>query len=723
MDSTNDSKKILPSQGDQIPRGRHTEAIVPGSRASSSSDGLTSICDARVLVEDVLAGLTSSGKDQVGSSGFLKPGPACTKGKRRSGSDSRTSSPGGRSTGSRTKKAEEEEVYTVSSGDDGDGERTDVGCESGESFISEGGTKRKRDRTPTTGEYVGWKDAVQQYNEAKERELRLEQEKELIALTSEALFERAGLSVGRRNRVDKMEPQSDLANRVRGLQKKVLHVAKASKNLTGCFVKDLKQAALFTTACVKVLRIRMDKDPASEAHHQVEGMKRQLDEVKRERGEALRKIEELEKKNRALQEGKEAYMDKGKRRGGGKRIITHHDSSTSSEEEGNIKKKQRRKSHSRSPRKKGTTENEPMQVMESAEGEMDELSRVEDTSPSKTRVELPPKEEWPPAIRPSIKGKVKIISDQDVTGLKIHVEKEKKKSQPMEKSQPIESRNEGAVAATGLFENLVPLLNQWFESKLSSILPLARVEEMRTNMSRKEQTPKAPKAPKAPEAVKAPGTEESRKSKDQNTPALSGVQSDDPAPWSQVLSRRERARRRKRLAEQTPSTQEPAKKAAKRGMKNKVEANTITPGSMGSRGASGKVQGGKSNVGNKPTRRRPPRAAAVTLTCLPGQYAEVLGKTRREIKLEEIGVPALRPKKALTGPDSPSIRNPGTRWSRQSQTVKRQAAGGTRRDGRRKSGETSKVGGAPDQGSVGGYHRRMRSDKPLSPPGSTTWGM
>lgn len=631
MDSTSDSKSSLPSQRSRNLRDRHTGVIVPDSRASSSSDGPANICDARVLLKDVIAEITSRGQDDAEGSSFRKPGPASIKGKRRSNSGSRASSPGGRSPSSRSRKTGEEEVFTVSSGDDGDGEKTDVDNEDGESFTSEGGTKRKRGRPPSTGDYVGLADAVQRYNAEKERELRLEQERELMALTSERLFEKAGLNVEEAIEDLKWNPTPDLANRVRGLQKKVLHVAKASKNLTGCFVKELKQAALFTTACVEVLRTRMDSDSASEAHREVEGIKRQLEEVKRERGEAIKRIEELERRNRVLQEKKEASTSRGTRAGGWKRIMASHDSSTSSEE-GNKRKKQRRKSHSKSPKEKGTIVSEAIEISERVETETAEFSNIMDTASPEKRIELPPREDWPPAIRPPIKGKIKVISDQDATGIKIHVEKKNR-------SQPMETGNEGAVAAIGLFENLVPLLNQWFENKLSAILPLTGMEKPKTTEPSRERTPKAPKAP---------GTDGSKKSKAQSTPGPSGIQSDDPATWSQVVSRRERARRRKQQAEQTPPVQEAAKRTEKRVVTNKAETNAATPALTMARKATGREQGGKSKAVKTP-RMRPPRAAAVTLTCPPGQYAEVLGKARKEIKLEELGVPALRPKRALTG--------------------------------------------------------------------------
>lgn len=39
----------------------------------------------------------------------------------------------------------------------------------------------------------------------------------------------------------------------------------------------------------------------------------------------------------------------------------------------------------------------------------------------------------------------------------------------------------------------------------------------------------------------------------------------------------------------------------------------------------------------------------MTLTCPPDSYAEIMAKATAEINLEEIGISALRPKRAITG--------------------------------------------------------------------------
>lgn len=51
----------------------------------------------------------------------------------------------------------------------------------------------------------------------------------------------------------------------------------------------------------------------------------------------------------------------------------------------------------------------------------------------------------------------------------------------------------------------------------------------------------------------------------------------------------------------------------------------------------------------KQTRRRPPRTAAVTLICPPEQYTQAMRVAKESIKLEELKIQTVRPKKAVTG--------------------------------------------------------------------------
>lgn len=52
---------------------------------------------------------------------------------------------------------------------------------------------------------------------------------------------------------------------------------------------------------------------------------------------------------------------------------------------------------------------------------------------------------------------------------------------------------------------------------------------------------------------------------------------------------------------------------------------------------------------NRIPTRRPPRTAAVVLTCPPDSYPDAMRRARQKIKLREIGIDSIKPKKAATG--------------------------------------------------------------------------
>lgn len=58
---------------------------------------------------------------------------------------------------------------------------------------------------------------------------------------------------------------------------------------------------------------------------------------------------------------------------------------------------------------------------------------------------------------------------------------------------------------------------------------------------------------------------------------------------------------------------------------------------------------GEKPLSKRRTRRRQPRSAAVTVTCPPGQYAEIMAVAKSSIKLEDLGIGEIRPRRAVTG--------------------------------------------------------------------------
>lgn len=218
----------------------------------------------------------------------------------------------------------------------------------------------------------------------------------------------------------KKNPSKELASRARELFKEVLHISKVSSNMQGKQRGRLKQAALFGTACVEVLRTRADFGLEIDTSTQLQALKERLDDAEREKRRAADKISTLEK---TLKE----YMTKeGKKRN---RVVRRIDSdSETSIGEDTGRKRSRKKSPSRTPKKR------PVKKTPSPSSEygMNVDVEAEDTGtdvlPSSSGVDLPPRELWPPAVRPPLQGRPKILEDVDVSDVRFRI-KEKKSPQ------------------------------------------------------------------------------------------------------------------------------------------------------------------------------------------------------------------------------------------------------------------------------------------------------
>lgn len=119
-----------------------------------------------------------------------------------------------------------------------------------------------------------------------------------------------------------------------------------------------------------------------------------------------------------------------------------------------------------------------------------------------------------------------------------------------------------------------------------------------------------------------------------------------PGPWNEVGKRGRIIKRgAPSVTRASPSNgegKEPHKRTAATGAKppnNKPSKDEKMGGALKKENQNGK----------EPPKRKPPRSAAVTLTCPPDKYAEAMKIARENINLKELGIPALRPKRATTG--------------------------------------------------------------------------
>lgn len=78
------------------------------------------------------------------------------------------------------------------------------------------------------------------------------------------------------------------------------------------------------------------------------------------------------------------------------------------------------------------------------------------------KVIFPPMEEWPPAIRPAIQGKIKVLEDLPLKGHKIKIADKRGKTTPSQRGETMDS-------AEVLMKRLAPLLMNWLQENLSSL--------------------------------------------------------------------------------------------------------------------------------------------------------------------------------------------------------------------------------------------------------------
>lgn len=593
---------------------------------SLSSDGLSAACPAGATEEATTAKTT----EVVHERGFPRPGPRFSKNQK---TNPKRKPARSRKCEGADKEMGETTLVSGSSGEsDGSGLST-VSLRSAASLASSLG-KSRRGRPPSTGEYAGLAKAKSMLAEVEERELRLKQEKELMSLTSEDIFKSADLDVESAIDEIRLNPTADLTNRVRQLQKTVLRVSKTSKHLKGTYVKELKMAALYTTACVEVLRNRAeDDDNRKNDDGQVRDLRRRLAEAEKKTTELATIKEEMEEiKKQHTQAMGEIVRLKNELEGRSdnppmrtrwqKRGRQVSDSESSSPERtAASKKKPRQKSKSASPREKKERgmilPREDGEYMETDAGPSEESAPVRES-----KKDCATEEVIPPVIRPPIKGVVKIIESREIRGTRVVI-RERERSPKGTKPQ-----TDTGSPAEILLRGMMPLLEDWLEKRMEGLLPSTK-----NKAGSKETRPKQPL-----EKVQNKREETKGKLPPSLPPRASRGDSDtDGTEWAKVVGRKAKRTERTMVLGEPAGRAPNIKKAA---------------GAMGVTRTPKKVQRNEQRRGSVPPsvkRIRPPRTAAVTLTCPTGQYAEAMRVARGKINLEEIGVKALRAKRALTG--------------------------------------------------------------------------
>lgn len=291
--------------------------------------------------------------------------------------------------------------------------------------------KRKPGRTITTGDYIKRSEAREEYNQKLRETADLENERAIRSLSSGQIFTKMERDL--EDAVDDFRdiPTAEVAYRGRESMAEVMKVATISKNIKGGLVKSLKQAAIVGSAATEVLRTRADEanseSDGGDAMRQLKALKKELELVKREarqaKEEAASAREEAESLRAKLEKIRKR-RESGRKRTQKKTYVEDSSSSSSHSPPG-------------SPGSlRGTQDTEIMEpedipvvhVVPSPTKEIpmevEEVGQGGGQSPEfcdkrRRRELLPPGTPIPPALRPPLRGEVKVLGNRELVGHRV----------------------------------------------------------------------------------------------------------------------------------------------------------------------------------------------------------------------------------------------------------------------------------------------------------------
>lgn len=320
-------------------------------------------------------------------------------------------------------------------------------------------TQRKQGRPQTTGLYVGRAKAQGELNKELKETAELEWESTLRRMSAGRIIANVERNVDAF--VEKMEfaPTADVAQRTREQMAEVIRVANSSKHLNGVCIKILKQAAACGMAATEVLRTRADSgESPSEGDilWQLKAMRRELEDAKQEARAAKEETEALRKELAEAQQ----------RRGRGRRRAIVDDSDYSPTP-----------SPATGTRPHGEIAEEPTTAAPMDEdtpmgtdgAEMGESTTPTYSDERRKKEILPPREKWPDALRPPLRGQVKILEDRLLTDHTVKMVKDDRGLRSEGFDTQSGTREKGKGDALSLMKQLAPLLESWLRDNLLSL--------------------------------------------------------------------------------------------------------------------------------------------------------------------------------------------------------------------------------------------------------------
>ncbi|XP_018360477.1 PREDICTED: protein PXR1-like [Trachymyrmex cornetzi] len=264
-------------------------------------------------------------------------------------------------------------------------------------------------RSRTTGDYVGRREAIRKYNEAKEEQLQIDREILIREYSCMDLFKKAKMDIDKIKDNMKGNSMEELGEKISGNMKEIMRIARCSSNLKGTFQKSLKLAAATSMGIFEIMRERSKLSKEDAKSEEVKSLKRVIaklkskleDGIESEKKKALQAKGEAEAYKSELQALKKKYEKKDK---------------TPSPKEKEREKSSRGKSTSdstkKSPRRTPSDQIKARDKLMTSESEhMD----VDEKSPRPKKITLDNPDNWPEVIRPTLCGKRKIIEEDPVS--------------------------------------------------------------------------------------------------------------------------------------------------------------------------------------------------------------------------------------------------------------------------------------------------------------------
>ncbi|XP_018370164.1 PREDICTED: micronuclear linker histone polyprotein-like [Trachymyrmex cornetzi] len=260
-----------------------------------------------------------------------------------------------------------------------------------ERIASDADSEHRRSRT--TGDYVGRREAILRYNEAKEEALQLDREKLIREYSEVELFKKAKIDMVKVREQLEENSIDELITKASGNCAEVLRIARTSSNLKGTFQKSLKLAAATSLGIAEILKEKMSLSKEEAKSQEIKSLKREIsriklkmeEEIERERRKALQAAGEAEAYRSELQALKKEKHDKRK------------DKTPSPKEKDHNKGKSTAKSPSETPKKSNSrrTPSVNIKARDKLITSESEHMEVDEKSPKCKKVSLDDPKKWP----------------------------------------------------------------------------------------------------------------------------------------------------------------------------------------------------------------------------------------------------------------------------------------------------------------------------------------